>query len=258
MKVICNILPLLLLSAPLSAQENTTNLTSIENNTELTAEETDGKEPEYLNGMVPVASFKADIPADSLHLPTLDYSGRVPSHRWWYHPLCYGGFGWDLHEGLNINLSLSAFTSFGKNSFSGTAERIAAVYAKPINKKLSFAIGGYLNNINSGIGSYREGGLTAILDYRFNDHWEAYIYGQKSIVNSGDSRFHHGMYNPLYYNMCTPFDNIGDRIGAGVRYHFNESTYLEVQVDWSRYPGDDLGRNVMQHNQMPGQSKLPK
>ena len=57
--------------------------------------------------------------------------------------------------------------------------------------------------------------------------------------------------------MCTPFDNIGDRIGAGVRYHFNESTYLEVQFDWSRYP-DDPGMNIMHHNQMPGQSKLPK
>ncbi len=257
MKAIFYIFALLVLCAPLSAQENIVDTRGYVTETKQPDVETDGSEKEYLNGMVPVATFNNDMPADSLHLPTLDYSGRVPSNRWWYHPLCYGGFGWDLHEGLNVNLSLSAFTSFGRNSFSGTAERIAAMYAKPINKKLSFAIGGYLNNINSGIGSYREGGLTAILDYRFNDHWEAYIYGQKSIVNSGDIRFRHGMYNPLYYNMCTPFDNIGDRIGAGVRYHFNESTYLEVQVDWSRYP-NDFGRDVMLHNQMPGQSKLPK
>lgn len=247
----------MLFCAPLAAQENVANIKETCSKMQQPAEEVAAEEPEYLNGMVPVASFKVDTPADSLHLPTLDYSGRVPSHRWWYHPFGFGGYGWELHEGLNLSLSLSAFTSFGKNSFSGTAERLAAVYAKPINKKLSFAIGGYLNNINSGIGSYREGGLTAILDYRFNDHWEAYIYGQKSLVNKGDNRFHHGIYNPLYYNMCTPFDNIGDRIGAGVRYHFNESSYLEVQVDWASYP-DDFNNNVIRHNQMPGQTMLPK
>lgn len=256
MKVIANILSLLLLSAPLSAQEVVSGIKGTDSEVQHPATEAAEEEPEYLNGMVPVPSFGADAPADSLHLPTLDNSGRVPNHRWWYHPWAFGGYGWDLHEGLNVSLGLSAFTSFGRNSFSGTAERLAAVYAKPINKKLSFAVGGYLNNINSGIGSYREGGLTAVLDYRFNDRWEAYIYGQKSLVNSSDSRFQRNWLSPYGY-MFSPFDNAGDRIGAGLRYHFNESTYLEVQVDWANYP-DDFHRNMLRHNQMPGQSEMPK
>lgn len=256
MKGFLNILALLLLSTPLSAQEKVSDNKGIVTDTQQPAEEIAGEETEYLNGMVPVPSFKVDTPADSLHLPTLDYSGRMPSHRWWYHPFALGGYGWELHEGLNVSLSLSAFTSFGKHNFSGTAERLAAVYAKPINKKLSFAIGGYLNNVNSGIGSFRDGGLTAILDYRFNDRWEAYIYGQKSLTNNSDSRFQHNLFNPYCY-MYSPFDNIGDRIGAGVRYHFNESTFLEVQVDWTSYP-NDFHRSLIRHDQMPGQSNLPK
>lgn len=256
MKGLLNILALLLLCTPLAAQENVAGIKEKETVARQPVEDTEKEEPEYLNGMVPVASFKPEAPADSLHLPTLDYSGRMPNCRWWYHPWGFGGYGWELHEGLNVNLSLSAFTSFGKNSFSGTAERLAAVYAKPLNKKLSFAVGGYLNNINSGIGSYREGGLTAILDYRFNEHWEAYIYGQKSLVDRADNRFCRNAFNPYGY-MFSPFDNIGDRIGAGVRYHFNESTYIEVQMDWMSYP-DDFNRNVIRHDQMPGQSSFPK
>lgn len=214
------------------------------------------EEPEYLNGMVPMATFtpKEKLPVDTLHMPTLNYNGTVMSNNHWYHPFGYGYYGWDLHEGLNMNLGLSAFTSFGGYRFSGTAERISAMYAKPLNNKLSLAVGGYFNNINSNFGSIREAGVTAILDYRFNDHWEAYIYGQKSLVSNDYSRFRFGAYTPYY--MYAPMENIGDRIGAGVRYHFNESTYIELQVDWSNYP-NQFNRDIKNRSMMPGQANLP-
>lgn len=256
MKTIANILFLLLFAASLSAQENVSDKKTANVDSPKPAQDFETDNTEYLNGMVPVASFKAQDDVDSLHIPTLDYSGRMPNSRWWYHPWASGIWGWDLHEGLNVNLSLSAFTSFGKNKYSGTAERIAAMYAKPINKKLSLAVGGYLNNINSGIGSLREAGVTAILDYRFNDHWKAYIFGQKSLASGGDNRFRYGLYGPNYY-MFAPFDNIGDRIGAGVRYHFNESSYIELQFDWTNYP-NQFNRDIVHRSQMPGQSRMPK
>jgi hypothetical protein len=256
MKVIVNIVLLLFFATSMSAQENNSVNNSKVIDEQQPVQENVTDDTKYLNGMVPVASFKTDNPADSLHLPTLDYSGRMPTYRWWYHPWVSDYWGWELHEGLNMNVSLSAFTSFGKNKYSGTAERISAMYAKPINNKLSFAIGGYFSNINSGIGSFREAGVTAILDYRFNDHWEAYVFGQKSLVNKYDYRFRYGLHAPNYY-MFSPFDNIGDRIGAGVRYNFNESSYIELQLDWTNYP-DQFNRSITNRSQMPGQSRIPK
>src|SRR3712207_1938663 len=102
------------------------------------------------------------------------------------------------------------------------------MYAKPITNKLSIATGSYFTNINSGIGSLRSAGLSAILNYRFNERWEAYLYAQKSIVNSGDFGFRNNMYywNSLGYG---PYADYSDRIGAGVRYNINASTYVEVQ-----------------------------
>lgn len=256
MKAIYNIALLLLFATTGYSQQSRQNDLKSVDAAVSASESADGAEPEYLNGMVPMASLPSATAsyADSLRLPLLDSNGLVPSHRWWYHPMAAGYWGWDLHEGLNVNLGLSAFTSFGRNSFSGTAERIAAMYAKPITKKLSIAIGGYFNNINSGIGSMRDAGLSAILNYRFNDRWEAYVYAQKSLVSNGDFRSRYNAFSPYY--IYSPFDNLGDRIGAGLRYNFNESTYIEVQVDWNSYP--DTGFNGYRSRwQMPGQTFLP-
>ncbi len=107
--------------------------------------------------------------------------------------------------------------------------------------------------MNSGIGNFRDAGLSAIIDYRFNDHWEAYIYAQKSLASNA-SGFRYGRYYPFYaFDM---FANRGDRIGAGLRYNFNESTWIELQVDFSEY------QNPFQYRKnfgmMPSQSDMPK
>ncbi len=255
MRIVYIIFGMLWIAFSAQAQEvRKDSLLAETNAKELTAEYIE-EDTVYLNGMVPMADFPAEAmqKPDSLHLPTLDYSGKVPSRRWWYYPTIGGYWGWNLHEGLNMSLDLSAFTSFGKNRFSGTSERISAMYAKAVNDKLSFAVGGYFTNMNSGIGNFRDAGLSAIIDYRFNDHWEAYIYAQKSLASNA-SGFRHGRYYPFYaFDM---FANRGDRIGAGLRYNFNESTWIELQVDFSEY------QNPFQYRKnfgmMPSQSDMPK
>lgn len=206
----------------------------------------------YRNGMMPVATFNHESAsyADSLHLPEVDYNGRIPRLHSWYTPyLGYGIGTWQLHEGLNVNLGLSAFTSFGKHSFNGWSRDVSVVYAKPINDKLSIALGGYLNSISSNIGSYNEGGLTAMLDYRFNDHWEAYLFAQKSFLNDNTMMFSHRM-SPMYM-MYSPFYNGGDRIGGGVRYHFNNDNFIQFQFEYQQLP--DFHRSIEQRWQHPDQ-----
>ncbi len=194
----------------------------------------DDEGEEYLNGMVAVAPYSGEEPSvkDSLHLPDVDYTGMVYSPRWGYSYM--GGSGpWRIHEGLNASVDLSAFTSFGKNHISGTAERIDLLYARALSDRWSIAVGGYFTNMNTNRGHYMAGGLSALVDYRFNEHWEAYVFAQKNLFRkmSGSG------YGPWYgMDAYDYFGNMCDRIGLGVRYNFNPSTYVEVQFSWDKYP----------------------
>lgn len=251
------LLSLFLLSA--NAQDDRTKRTPIISSIENIDEEEGIDESELRHGMVPVTSFVGELPAmkDSLHLPTLDYSGRMPMPLSWRYRYL-GGFGlWDLHEGLNVNLGLSAFTSFGDYKFSGWTQNIAALYAAPITDKLSFAIGGYFNNMNTNIGNIRDAGFTALLNYRFNEHWEAYVFAQKSIVSNIGNFANcgpwgpYGMYGPMGMYGMGMYGPMGcDRIGAGVRYNFNPSTSIQIQFEYDHMP-NSFHNNVSEHWEMP-------
>lgn len=165
--------------------------------------------------------------ADSLHLPLLNHYGQMPSLG--MYPILWGGLSnWQLHEGLNVNLGASVFTSFGRHSYSGAGfqQDIALMYATPLSSKASLAVGGYMNNMTWRHNSWRDAGLTAVLGYRFDEHWEGYLYGQKSLLTN--RRF---MPYPLY-----DMSNIGDRIGAAVRYNFSPSFSIQVNVESREYP----------------------
>lgn len=133
---------------------------------------------------------------------------------------------WNLHSGLNVSLGASVFSPIGKKSHGGAgfAQNITAVYVVPLTNKLSLAVGGYFDNVNWGHRSYRDAGLNAVLGYRFNEHWEAYVYGQKSFLKKE-------MPLPLYY-----MTNVGDRIGAAVRYSPNHTFSVTVSVEGRSEP----------------------
>ena len=174
----------------------------------------------------------------------------------------YGSYGWGLHKGLNFSVDLSAFATFGKHAphRGGFTQTINATYLTPItkNNKLWMALGGYVNNINYGGDNLHDGGVYGILGYRFNEHWEAYAYGQLSIANNYDNfyggygpygyggygaygygRFgmYPGMWGPIGcgimpdgYGMGTPGANV---LGAGVRYtNKNFSIGINVEGAW--------------------------
>lgn len=169
-------------------------------------------------------SYGEDL--DSLNLPTINQYGQVmpttayPS-RWW------GWNDWRLHKGLNVSLDMSVFASFGKGAYHGAgfSQNISAIYAMPLTDKLSLAVGGYFGNMTWGGSNYRDAGLSAVLGYRFDEHWEAYVYAQKSLVNN------YNMPRPLY-----DINAIGDRIGAAVKYNFSPSFSLGVSVESYNLP----------------------
>ena len=175
---------------------------------------------------------------DSLYLPLLNRFGQTRSIG--IYPLWWGGwYDWQLHKGLNVNLGASVFAQFGKNAWhkgAGFQQNISLMYAQPITDHLSLAVGGYFNNISWAHDSWRDAGVNAVLGYRFDDHLEAYLYAQKSLVNKA-------MPLPLY-----DMSAIGDRIGAAVRYNFSPSFSIQVSVesrkgpDWM-HPFGAFGRN---------------
>ncbi len=190
---------------------------------------------------------------DSLMLPPLNAQGQVDTTC--RYPLAFGGWNsWGLHRGLNVQIVRSPFTEFGKGAHSGAGfqQNIALMYAMPINDKLSVAVGGYLNNVNYAGGNWHDAGLSAVMGYRFNEHLEAYIWGQKSITNNVGNRLRYGLYDGYYggygfggygfggfsrnfygFPSYSAYDlsGIGDRIGATLRYNFNNNMSIEVTVE---------------------------
>lgn len=163
-------------------------------------------------------------PADSLHLPVLNSFGQTYINMY---PYDWPGFyDWQLHRGLNVSLGASVFGTFGDGPWHGVgfSNSVAAMYAVPLTGKLSLAVGGYLNNLYWAHDAYHDAGLNAVLGYKFDEHWEGYLFGRKSLV---DKR----MPMPLY-----DMGRVGDRIGAAIKYNFNPRFSIQVTVSAEKRP----------------------
>ena len=162
------------------------------------------------------------VSLDSLHLPELDDRGRVMNYN--YYPYYFGGTwsNWRLHEGLNLSLGASIFSQFGKHAYGGVgfAQNLSMQYATALTSRLSLAVGGYLDNMYWANTTFRDAGMTAVLGYKFNEQWEGYVYGQKSIVTNAPI--------PPYLQ---DLNEMGDRIGAALRYNITPNISVQMSVE---------------------------
>lgn len=167
--------------------------------------------------------------AKPMALPSLTEQGKMPSlsHPYgldsWCHPM-WGSYGmWNLHEGLNVSLGLSVFSTFGSGgtwSGAGFGQNVAMLYAKPLTDRLSIAAGGYLSNATWAHDTFREAGLTAVLGYQFDEHWSGYLYGQKSLQR-----------NQPMPCLLQDIHDMGDKIGAAIRYSFSPSFSVQLNIE---------------------------
>lgn len=184
-----------------------------------------------------ISQFPTSIGPDSLHLLPLNTYGHV--HPFSLSPYWFGRWdNWQLHSGLNVSLGASVSAQFGKHARSGVGfgQSISAMYAMPLSERASLAVGGYFNNLSWGRDNFREAGLSAVFGYQFDEHWEAYIYAQKSLANNHQAPL------PLYssmYSLGGLHNGWGDRIGAAVRYNFNPSFSIEVSLEKQWLPNPD-------------------
>ena len=154
-------------------------------------------------------------------------------------PYTYGR-GW--HKGLNVDLSLSVMTQFGKNRLHGAGfgQRLNATYLTPLTNKLWLAAGVTINQILWSGDSYRQGAIHAVLGYKFNEHWEAYAWVQKQVA----SNIGRGLYYPRmgYYPALIGQDiyGYGDRIGGAVKYNVNSNFSLQISIEGVNMPRQGL------------------
>lgn len=174
----------------------------------------------------------AVLPDTTLHLPTLNSLGQMRYiSRWPMMGSTFMGFqNWDLHQGLNISMGTSVFAAFGKHAPSGAgfAQNFSGMYAVPLSDKLSLAFGGYLVNADWAGSHLRDAGVSTVLGYQFNEKWEGYLYGQKSLVQPQ-------MAWPLY-----PMHEMGDRIGASIKHNFSPSFSIQLSVEQRTTPTREI------------------
>ena len=166
------------------------------------------------------------LPDSTLHLPPLNSLGQMQYiNRWPMNYSLMGYHDWDLHRGMNVSLGASVFTGFGKHAPSGAgfAQNFSGMYAVPFSDRLSLAFGGYLLNANWGGLNLRDAGLNAVLGYKFNERWEGYVYGQKSLMRPKTAW--------PYYDM----HDLGDHIGAAIKYNFSPSFYIQLSIEEHKY-----------------------
>ncbi len=151
---------------------------------------------------------------------------------------------------LHGSVGLSLIAGFGKGAPKGAgfAQDISLNYSMPIGKRGWLTVGGYLNHLNwSGINT-TSAGLYGELGYQINDNWSAFIYGQKSLANTGISGYGYPYYGCYSYG-CNGFGYPGynpyaDRLGAAIRWTPNKnfSLQLSVEKDWMPKQGNDYYR----------------
>ncbi len=131
---------------------------------------------------------------------------------------------WFLHPGLNASLSFSAFTSFKGGS--GFSNSLSVAYADSLTSRLTYAVGGYVRHTSWGGRSFSDAGLTAMLNYQFDDHLEGTLFAQKSLAEPSMLR------SPMMPYWMR--EEMADKIGAELRYHFDSGLSLGVGVSMSR------------------------
>ncbi len=188
-----------------------------------------------------------EAPADTTHMAP-DGSQTTTAMGWGYPaaPYLYNSFG-GLHTGLNVSLSMSVFAQFGKHARGGAGftQSIDATYVQPLGRKAWLAVGGYVDHTNWNGDSFTTGGLYGELGYQFDDYWAAYIYGRKSLVNDGSLGYGYPMgydYYGLYDTGMMGYD-LGDKLGAAVRWTPNEKFSMQLSVEKNWYPRYGTGSN---------------
>lgn len=141
----------------------------------------------------------------------------------------WGGYQWDLHKGMNVSLSASAFVTSGNHQYfpgSGFSTDASLMYVMPVNKKLTVAVGGYVSTNNFGRYRFNDFGIQGMAAYQFNDKLNLYAYGRYSFINPRI---------PYPVRAMAPFLKSSSTIGGVLDYKVTPSFRIQVGVRSDQY-----------------------
>lgn len=242
---------LLLMTAVCHAQTENGNVVNVEaGNLNAEIETVQGISPEEADKSVikPAAPEQKEIEMeDETLFRVWDRRFLFTSWRPWmpFHP---GGM-WNLHEGLNAEVTAGVMVGLGKNNpFHGASffSDISLMYAKPINDRWSFAIGGDISKYriwNSDVFSTR---LEALANYKINEHFDATLYGTQHIPSLSSDR---QAFGPMFDKSTT--------IGAALTWKPTSNTSFGISiehtiVDDPKMPHPPIMNNMHQQNNNQG------
>lgn len=138
------------------------------------------------------------------------------------------------------------------------------MYVTNLSKKATLAIGGYFNNMQYRGDNYTTAGISALLGYRFDEHWSAYAFVQKAFSsnNFGASYacgYPYGSYySPMYWGGMygypgdySPYSSrFMDRIGGGVTYQWGDhgQNAISIQIEVDHMPKERHGYDYRRYD----------
>lgn len=152
----------------------------------------------------------------------------------------------ELHG--SVGISVMAGLGKGAPKGAGFAQDINLDYTLPLGSRGWLTVGGYMDHLNWSGMNTTSAGIYGALGYQIDDHWAAYVYGQKSLANSG-----YGF--PYYGGYYTGFNGYGyhgyngygypngywnaDRLGAALRWTPSKNFMLQISVEKDWMPRQD-------------------
>lgn len=186
---------------------------------ETTPVEDDGK---HIASVVAPASADTSLAVRPSVVPPLSIS---PEQRMTF--TTPGGW-WDVHEGLNANISAGVVCGFGhSNPYRGAAffTSVEWLYALPVTDRLTLAGGlGYTRYTGWG---QSQGALDifGMANYRFNERFDATLFASHSFGPMGSRAGKYSPYIPTISSACT---TVGAEFGVQVNNIMRLSVGLSV------------------------------
>lgn len=167
-------------------------------------------------------------------------------------PRYYAGNRYEVHEGVNVSVGLSATVGLGHGSPGGVGlgRSLDVLYVSPIRNKWNFAVGATSSAVNWGAFHHTDLGIYGSANYYPSDKVTLSVDAYKSLLAPKYSSlpYYMGDRYMLPRGLCTsPFNPCGDyygpcyrgnldsQFGAGLNLKLNRKTFIEFHVGTSTW-----------------------
>lgn len=162
--------------------------------------------------------------------------------------------GWDVHEGVNVRVELSASAGFGSRAPKGVGlgRTVDFLYVSPVKNNWNYTLGLTSTGYHWGALQYNDVGVSGSVNYFHSDKVSLSLYGYKSLLSNSRNRFPAWEYGGWDYAGggwgCAPWGGYGwlpyapchyghldSYLGGDLNVRFNNNTSLQVHLSAGRW-----------------------